>query len=88
MLNTTSQGFLPDVNRIMYKYGLEKYFREYFEEGLFPGKYAWKRVAKTAIKKTYVLNWNLRTSIDQFQRYRFVHCTFQVCNFCSRLSKF
>ena len=51
---------MPDVYRLLGKYGLLQFLNEYIETGLFPTKFTWK----TIINKTV----NLQAKIDVAQR--------------------
>ena len=39
-----STGFLPDIYRICYKYGISNYIDKFANCGEFPSKWAWKKI--------------------------------------------
>ena len=79
MLSNVSTGFVHEVGRILNKYGLTQFMLTYYSDGSFPSKYEWKRTVKKIIRNCYILEWNTRTSIDRFKRFRSIQCHYQLC---------
>lgn len=42
-------GFMPDIHRILAKYGLTDYLYSYISNGAFPSKYSWKTIVQRCI---------------------------------------
>ena len=51
-----TQGFIPDIYRIIAKYNLQIYLQTYMHSSSFPSKYEWKRILK---QKIYEYDFNL-----------------------------
>ena len=79
MLGKVSTGFVYDVGRILTKYDLTQFMLTYISDGSFPSKYEWKRTVRKVIRNRYVLEWNIRTSLDKYRRFRSVQCHYQLC---------
>ena len=77
-MENVSTGFLPEVNRILTKYGLYSVLIKYVTQGTFPSKCAWKKMVKVSTTNAFVLEWNCRTSVDTFRRFRVMHKHFEV----------
>ncbi len=67
------KGFIPDITRILHKYGLSDYLDRFAEYSVFPGKYVWKSVCKTAILCKEEQSWRERMLLSRdFDRFRYV----------------
>ena len=77
-LGNAGSGFLPEVGRILDKHGMRSILIQYLSDGSFPCKDAWKKMVKAKTKNTFVTEWNARTSVDAFSRFRVVHKHFDV----------
>jgi hypothetical protein len=71
-------GFIHDVGYILEKYSLKPVMQTYISSGVFPGKFEWKNKVRKVLKNHFILEWNVRTSVDRFKRFRSVHCHFQL----------
>jgi hypothetical protein len=77
-IRNVSSGFIPEVVRILDKYGLRCFLTQYVDCGSFPDKFAWKKLVKGYTKNTFVSEWNARTSRGAFERFRVMHKNFGV----------
>ena len=65
------KGFIKDIYRILQKYSLRNSINELYSSGIFPSKYSWKRVCKTAVWQFEELSWKDRLNQnDDFRRFR------------------
>ena len=60
---SNSLGFIPDIHRLLLKYGLFD-FDNYLLTGRFPSYNLWKKSAKAAIQITEESSWRERTNND------------------------
>ncbi len=56
------RGFIPDITRIMHKYGLIDYLDTFCKNSQFPSRYEWKRISKSAIFRVEEQSWQERMS--------------------------
>lgn len=40
-------GFIPDISKLLYKYGLSHVLEFYKSDNVFPSKFSWKKNGKT-----------------------------------------
>ena len=59
------KGFIPDIYRILYKYGLLHYLERLMETGCFPPKAQWKNVLKLSISSHETHNRQRKLSDDE-----------------------
>ena len=59
-----SKGFIPDIVRILHKYGLYSYFEHYLQSATFPSKYAWKTKINKEITGLVERSWQARLLND------------------------
>ena len=72
--NSVKNGFIPDICRILLKYGLSSILSEYFNGNTLPSKLVWKIKVSKAIRENEYLLWQLRMSRDNdFDRFKKVH---------------
>ena len=65
------KGFVKDLYRILQKYSLLNNINEFYSSGIFPSKYSWKRICKTAVWQFEELSWKNRLNQnDDFRRFR------------------
>ena len=72
-LNNNMTGFFPDIIRILHKYNLFEYIKNYANGAVFPSKHLWKQLTKNAVFNLYRSNWTLRVQHDQLlSRYSYL----------------
>lgn len=68
------RGFVPEICRLLYKYGLFHFISDYMKHAHFPCKYSWKNTIKKAITHTQNNMWQQRINSDRdFDRFIAVH---------------
>ena len=59
-------GFIVEIHRILGKYQLDYILHAYLQDGIFPGKLAWKRMVKSKAQENARLSWFERVSGPEF----------------------
>ena len=91
-LDNQRLGFIPDINRILTKYTLHHVFDRYLSDGVFPSKYAWKRIIyeKTIQRSNSELFHecveNYPTCVPLILRSDGVSCIWTMTRHCQELS--
>ncbi|MES9880604.1 MAG: reverse transcriptase family protein [Sedimenticola sp.] len=68
------RGFIPDIFRIIAKYGLDHILWSFIDSGVFPSKYAWKQTVHSHILEHESRNWFQRVqSSDHLSDFLLVH---------------
>ena len=83
-------GFIAENNRLLQKYQLEHILSEYLQDGVFPGKFAWKRMIKSKAHEIARLSWYERISSPELIRFNLLHGDFSphwVWQFCKENRK-
>ena len=71
---TEQLGFIPDIKRILVKYGLSEYLEEFKVTGEFQPKLKWKNIVHTHVKDHEQSKWLERMSVDRdFVRFIQIH---------------
>ena len=69
-------GHSPDIVKILDVYLLRHYLETYLTTSEFPSKLQWKKIIKTAIWLKVKSDWYTRISVDEFSRFRSIHCQY------------
>ena len=57
-INPSKQtGFIIEIDKILQKYQLSHILSSYLQDGVFPGKIAWKRMIKAIVHATAKTAW-------------------------------
>ncbi|MCG8112938.1 MAG: reverse transcriptase family protein [Candidatus Thiodiazotropha taylori] len=76
-LNPENQtGFIVEIDRLLHKYDLRHVLSAYLREGVFPAKFAWKRMMKAKVHELAKLNWYGRIADPEFDRFNMLHNSF------------
>ena len=75
-----TQGYIPDMYRLICKYNLLDYFKSYLETSLFPPKYAWKKILKQNIFENDHIRMSVKLS--SFMEDAQVIHVFNICKPC------
>ena len=76
-INPSKQtGFIVEIDKILQKYQLSHILSSYLQDGVFPGKIAWKRMIKANVHETTKTAWHYRLSNPEFYRFKMLHCKF------------
>ncbi|MES9994111.1 MAG: reverse transcriptase family protein [Candidatus Thiodiazotropha sp.] len=67
------KGFLPDIIKLLEKYGLIQYIEVFRTENVFPGKFAWKRLLRQSICQNEVAMWHDRMNSSDFSLFYRLH---------------
>jgi hypothetical protein len=68
------RGFVPEICRLLYKYGLLNFISDSMKHAHFPCKYSWKNTIKKAITHTQNNMWQQKINSDRdFDRFIAVH---------------
>lgn len=77
---TVTIGFIPDIYRILVKYGLLNYLQVFSETGMFPMKFVWKKTINDKIRGHEQQLWHSRTDDDgDLSRFKVIHRTLAPC---------
>ncbi len=72
--DSNQTGFIPDIIRVLDKYGLGHYLVSYVQSGTFPEKNYWKNQCKCSINARETDQWLLRLQGDNcYARFRLLH---------------
>ena len=75
-----ARGFIPDIYRILCKYGLQQFLTVYRETGSFPNITPWKKSVKQAIHEKVEFDWKNRIISDaSISDFILLHHTYQPC---------
>ena len=66
-----------EIDKILQKYQLSHILSSYLQYGVFPGKFAWKRMIKAKVQETAKTAWYDRVSNPEFYRFKMLHCEFR-----------
>ena len=69
-------GFIAEIDRLLQKYDLSHFHFAYLQDGVFPGKFAWKRMIKAKVYESAKLGWYERVSNPEFYRFNMLHGEF------------
>ena len=69
-------GFIVEIHRLLRKYQLDYILHAYLQDGIFPGKLAWKRLIKSKAHESARLSWFERVSGPEFVRFGALHHDF------------
>ena len=69
-------GFIVEIDKILHKYELGHILSNYVQDGVFPGKFAWKRMIKAKVHEAAKTAWYNRVSTPEFQRFKLLHGDF------------
>ena len=76
-INPSKQtGFIVEIDKILQKYQLSHILSSDLQDGVFPGKIAWKRMIKANAHATAKTAWHYRLSNPEFYRFTMLHCEF------------
>jgi hypothetical protein len=68
------QESVPDICKILVKYGLFKYLNDYVQFSKFPTKWTWKNIIRNSINSYQDIDWETRIESDpEFCRFRSIH---------------
>ena len=77
-INTGKQtGFIVEVDPLLQKYDLSHILLAYLQDGVFPGKFAWKHMIKAKVHENARLGWYERVSSPEFYRFNMLHGEFR-----------
>ena len=69
-----NRGFIPDIVRILDKYELSQYLKDFISSCTFPPKCQWKRLCKSTLFAYEQTNWRARLNTNgDFFRFREIH---------------
>ena len=71
--NASQKGYIPDIFKIMEKYGLTVHFNIYEKTNTFPSKIRSKHLVKHRIHERDLSSWKTRLSAPEFDRFRLLH---------------
>ena len=76
-INPSKQtGFIVEIDRLLQKYDLSHILLAYLQDGVFPGKFAWKHMIKAKVHENARLCWYERVSSPEFYRFNMLHDEF------------
>ncbi|MES9883123.1 MAG: reverse transcriptase family protein [Sedimenticola sp.] len=76
----SASGFIPDIYRILLKYGLRDFLENFIESGLFPVKHVWKYTVNNKIQDHETTLWHTRTDADiDLVRFKEIHQSLSPC---------
>ena len=75
-------GFIPDIIGVLYHYEPSDYLVEYLLQGIFSPKQLWKSIVYGAVNETHSNEWSLRTSDNDFLRFRDIHRSVELAYIC------
>lgn len=64
----SSQGFFPDIYRILGKYSLINVLETFIKSGFFPTKFSWKRLVNDKMRLKHERDWGLRVETSPILR--------------------
>ncbi|MES9881905.1 MAG: reverse transcriptase family protein, partial [Sedimenticola sp.] len=77
--DANQRGFIPDIIKILHKYGLTNTVTNYVNTGIFPNKNEWRVKCKSCVYATETELWRLRLNDDDsFARFRFLHTNIET----------
>ncbi len=77
--DANQRGFIPDIIKILSKYGLTDTLTNYVNTGTFPNKTEWRAKCKSLVHVTETELWRLRLNDDNsFARFRFLHTNIET----------
>ncbi|XP_052811156.1 uncharacterized protein LOC128238888 [Mya arenaria] len=75
-----AQGFIPDIYSILGKYELTSYLTEFSKSSVFPNKFVWKRICKSAIDEHVTKSWKSRVHNDEnLKLFSLFHSNYEFC---------
>lgn len=75
-----ASGFFTDVFKALSCYGIDEYFIQYATCAEFPSRIHWKKIVLNHIWTRVISDWFSRICQAEFNRFRSIHCSYDLCD--------